>query len=264
MTTKELKAMQPINSGIHSLILLLFMLLEFVAFGVLIALLRTHHVLWTVLTVVLMLFVVINTGIFGFWHIFKQEAAMQKVFADEDIWVEQDGDKPLRIIEQLAVDRFGGNLKQALEFAATSPELSRMERYNIDKQLRPYENVYVRNKCGTFLRGVTLNDSIESRRNVLNRAQIETDLAKVSRKYRETQCPYEVIQSICLKKRYAHTLEKGYVHLKFDEGLYDCPYDEYLMTKEGDWFFIVRLKGDNRILLAYSERDWVTAEDLPI
>lgn len=264
MTTKELKAMQPINSGIQSLILLLFMLLEFVAFGVLIALLRTHHVLWTVLMAVLMLFVVINTGIFGFWHIFKQETAMQKVFTDEDILVEQDGDKPLRIIEQLAVDRFGGNLKQALEFAATSPELSRMERYNIDKQLRPYENVYVRNKCGTLLRGVTLNDSIESRRNVLNRAQIETDLAKVSRKYRKDPCPYEVTRTICVQKRLAHTLESGYAYLRFDEGLYDCPTDIYFLAAEGDPFFVVRLQGENRILLAYSERDWVAAEDLPM
>lgn len=258
MTAKDLKAMQPLGSGIRCLILLLFMLAEFVVFGVLIALLQNCHVMWTVLTAVLMLSVVMITGIIGFPRIFKQETAMQKVFAEEDIFVEQDGNKPLREIEQLAVDRFGGNLKQALEYAATSPELSRMERYHIDKKLKSYENVYVRSKFGNLLRDI----DTESRRDVLTRAQIEADLARVSRKYRKDPCPYEVARTICVQKRLAHTLESGYAYLRFDEGLYDCPTDIYFLAAEGDPFFIVRLQGENRIQLAYSEKDWGVEEGL--
>ncbi len=257
MTTKELKAMQPARTNKAAATALLPCLALMTGCFVCMFLDSTA----ATLAVFLLLSAAITWLVNWISIASKQRKIVFAAFAANEIFVEQDGDKPLRKIEQFAVEHCGGNLKQALELAVTSPVLSREERRAMSLELMDFEREYVQNTCGMSLSGSVA----EARREVLARERIEADLADKSRTYRKTRCAYQLIQAECVGKCYFPSIEgeSETIELKFgDAGLYSCTKDEYDMTTEGDRFCLVKLEGKKNILLAYAEKDWIMDESL--
>ena len=259
MTTRELKAMQPArtNKGCATA------LLPGLAFltGFFVCMFLNNSV--ATLATALLLEAAIVVPIIWVCIAAEQRKKVFAAFAANEVFVEQDGDKPLRKIEQFAVEHCGGNLKQALELAVASPVLSREERRAMSRELEDYEREYVLDKCG-----VSLEDSVaEARREVLTRPRIDADLVKVSRKYRKTQCAYQLMRAECEDRHYSSSLglegDSETISLGFGAvGNYHCSKDEYDMAAEGDMYCLVKLEGNKSILLAYSEKDWVIEESL--
>ena len=257
MTTKELKAMQPArtNKGCATALLPCLAFLT----GCFVCLVLDSIV--ATLAAPLLLQAAIVVPVIWISIALKQRKIVFAAFAENEIFVEQDGDKPLRKIEQFAVEHCGGNLKQALELAVTSPVLSREERRAMSLQLMDYEREYVQNTCGMSLDGSVA----EARREVLARERIEADLADKSRTYRKTRCAYQLIQAECVGKCYFPSIEgeSETIELKFgDAGLYSCTKDEYDMAAKGDMYCLVKLEGKKNILLVYAEKDWIMDESL--
>ncbi|MBE5810553.1 MAG: hypothetical protein E7318_06400 [Clostridiales bacterium] len=261
MTTKELKAIQPARTNKVAGTVLLSCLAILAGCCVMLVLHERDDALWTLFVGMHLLHAAIAELVIWVVIAAKQRKRVFAAFAENEIFVERDGGKPLRKIEELAVEHFGGNLKQALVFAVTSPEISRMERSAMSIELMDYEREYVQNICG-----MGLKESVaEARREVLTRARIEADLADKSRTYRKTRCAYQLMRAECMAKCYFPSIEgeSETIELKFgDAGLYSCTQDEYEMTTEGDQFCLVKLEGKKNILLAYAEKDWIMDESL--
>lgn len=258
MTTKELKAMQPArtNKGCATALLPCLAFLT----GCFVCLVLDSIV--ATLAAPLLLQAAIVVPVIWICIAAKQRKIVFAAFAANEIFVEQDGDKPMRQIEQFAVEHCGGNLKQALELAVTQPVLSREERRAMSRELMDYEREYVLGKCG-----MSLEDSVaEARRDVLTRERIEADLAKVSRKYRKTQCAYQLMRAECKARHYSPSLgDAGDETSSLDFGAagnYCCTKDEYDMVAKGDIYCLVKLEGKKDILLAYAEKDWIMDESL--
>lgn len=254
MTTKELKAMQP--AGGSKTVLKLTISSLAAMFLVFVLMMRYHHEpsVGRLMMIIALVSAVIIGGIIWIRLALKQSNAAQKAFFSEDVYVERDDSIPLRNIEKLAVERFGGNLKQALVFAAISPELSRKERRDMANGLMGYEAMYVQEMCGEYLSST----EIESRRDVLTRDQIEKDLRNISRSYRKQLPVYRLERAACSAKHYNDDPELWFG----DAGVYyRCSMAEYDMTDKDDVFCLVKLEGKN-ILLAYAEKDWIMDESL--
>lgn len=204
---------------------------------------------WGSIAWLLVFLAVIGGGIIGCQRILKEKKATVEAMLSEDLYVDRYVSKFPRAIESLAVDRFDGNLTQALIFATNSAEVSREERWLFDSELTRLERIYVSGKRDMALKGSTA----EARREELTKERIEEDLHRASMKYRWRPFHYQVVRAACTGQFFDNEFES----LRFGhEGIYHCNGKIYQMTKIGDWFYLVKEEGRYGILVAYAEKDW--------
>ena len=176
-----------------------------------------------------------------------------KLFAENDVFVETPACSGT---EQLALDKFHGELKPALRYIAETPELFFRERCDYIAEWKDYEKDYVREYFGKDPLCVASSNKTRA----LTLEKIEEDGVSLGE-----EDNFQLVKDFCRQKTQPSYLVDGdeQYRLYFWEcGSYECTAALYNQTNVGHGFYIVMGRYSGKICLVYPMRDWHLDEDL--
>ena len=172
---------------------------------------------------------------------FKEKRRNYDLFQNNTIIINKDTVGKLRETDILAIEKYEGNLKQALQHITTTPDFTRAERMDYIIKWNDYERDFITQQYGA-----------EPHR-----------VAKSSRRLPLCADGQEYIRVACVKK---------YTHLSYDDssvkyldfgshGRYEVNETHlYYLTEPGDEFYILKSPDGKYVKEAYSLLDWELIE----
>lgn len=259
VTTSQLKAINKKRDNVLGIIAIMAVPAPFIAAGLGMFLSGIKHS--TPVTSLVGLALLILGCVIG-WLLLRRKlrivSSAYKVFTENQVLVDPKATR-LRPVEQIALEKFNGDLKLALQYVAETPELHRQDRLAIMFSWCDYERDYIYKLYGKNPMRVAQNSKTEP----LTIAIIESDLARLTKKYCEPV--FQVNQARCTGKHVSHGIDgdADRYYLLFDPcGSCECSQSIHDLTMEGDEFFIVLVEGKSAPVLAYPTAEWHANEAL--
>lgn len=188
----------------------------------------------------------------------KNEA--YRMFEENDVFV-APSEPVKRGIDKIALEKFQGNVKQALHYVASSPELYRKERYENMLDWCDYERDFIANHYGMD----PLHVAQVSKTDTLTHAIIISRLLERSAIRRGTGTNYDLIKTQCTAKSFFPGTdgEMTSYYLYFgNHGKCECEQNLYYITQEGETFYVVTVRGERSVAIAYPAAEWTPDDAL--
>jgi hypothetical protein len=200
----------------------------------------------------------IGVKLFNGVYAIKRQA--YQLFEENDVFV-LPTEPVKREIDKIALEKFQGNLKQALHYVATTPELYRREREKNMLQWCDYERDYIAKHYGKD----PLHVAQVSRTDALTHSIIISRLLERSAIRRGTSTNYDLIKTQCTAKSFFPgtdgEMTSYYLHFG-DHGKCECEQNLYYITQEGETFYVVTVRGERSVAIAYPAAEWTPDETL--